>query len=71
MNLEGKEERKMKVTVDEETCIGCGLCAETCPDVFEMKDDKAYAKMEEVPEDLADACQEAADGCPVEAIQID
>ena len=61
----------MKATVDEETCIGCGLCAETCPEVFEMNDDKARAKMDEVPEDLAESCREAAEGCPVEAIQIE
>jgi ferredoxin len=61
----------MKVTVDEETCIGCGLCAETCPEVFELKDDKAVAKMEEVPENLVDSCKEAAEECPVEAIQVE
>lgn len=61
----------MRVLIDEETCIGCGLCAETCPDVFEMKDDKATAKMDEVSDDLADACREAAEECPVEAIQIE
>ena len=61
----------MKVTVDEETCIGCGLCSETCPEVFELKDDKAVAKMEEVPENLVDSCKEAAEECPVEAIQVE
>ena len=61
----------MRVTVDEETCIGCGLCAETCPEVFEMNDEKARVKVDEVPEDLADTCREAADDCPVEAIQIE
>jgi ferredoxin len=61
----------MRVTVDEETCIACGLCAETCPEVFELKDDKAIAKMEEVPEDLVESCREAAEECPVEAIQVE
>ena len=61
----------MKVTVDEETCIGCGLCTETCPEIFEMKDDKACVKGDEVPGDLADACREAAEECPVEAIEVD
>ncbi len=61
----------MRVTVDEETCIGCGLCAETCPEVFEMKDDKAVAKMDEVLDNLADTCREAAEECPVEAIQVE
>jgi len=59
----------MRVTVDEETCIGCGLCAETCPEVFEMNDDKARVKVDEVTEDVIDSCKEAVENCPVEAIQ--
>jgi ferredoxin len=61
----------MRAIVDEETCIGCGLCAETCPEVFEMVDEKARAKVDEVPEEFAEACREAAEDCPVEAIQIE
>lgn len=61
----------MLVKVDEETCIGCGLCAEDCPDVFEMNDDKARVKVDEVPEGIAEACREAAENCPVEAIEIE
>jgi ferredoxin len=61
----------MKVTVDEETCIGCGLCSETCPEVFEMSDDKATVKVNKVPENAIKTCREAAENCPVEAIQIE
>ncbi len=61
----------MKATVDEETCIGCGLCVETCPEVFELTDDKATVKVDEVPAQVADTCREAAENCPVEAIQIE
>jgi len=61
----------MRAIVDEETCIGCGLCAETCPEVFEMGDDKARVKVDEVPEDAVDTCKEAAEDCPVEAITIE
>jgi len=54
--------------VDQDTCIGCGLCAENCPEVFFMRDDgKAEAK----PGDCAEhALEETAELCPVEAIQI-
>lgn len=61
----------MKAIVDEETCIGCGLCAETCPEVFEMNDDKARVKSDEVPAGVVESCKEAAENCPVEAIQIE
>ena len=29
----------MKAVVDKETCIGCGLCTNICPAVFDMDDD--------------------------------
>jgi ferredoxin len=61
----------MKAIVDEETCIGCGLCAETCPEVFEMNDDKAHVKVDEVPADVLESCKEAAENCPVEAVQME
>jgi len=59
----------MRVRV-EDTCTACGLCVDTCPEVFEMGDDMAQAITDEVPAEHEDAVQQAADECPVEAIVV-
>lgn len=60
----------MQATVDKELCSGCGLCAETCPDVFEMDNDIAKVKVNPIPANAESCCKEAAEGCPAEAIKI-
>jgi ferredoxin len=55
----------------EDTCTACGLCVDTCPDVFDMGDEMAIVIVDEVPADFEDAVQQAADECPVEAIIVD
>lgn len=57
----------MKVRI-EDNCTACGLCVDTCPDVFEMGPDMARVIVEEVPAEFEEAAQQAADECPVEAI---
>ncbi len=59
---------KYKVSVDQEKCIGCGACVAVCGDVFEIKDTKAQAKQSETDKDCA---KEAADACPVDAINVE
>jgi len=51
-----------------DSCIGCGLCESTCPEVFHMNGDVAVAIEGEVLE-LALAAAEAKEGCPVGAIE--
>ena len=61
----------MKATVNKDTCVGCGLCEEICPEVFEMDDDNiAKAKVNPVPPAAETTCRNAAEDCPVEAIAI-
>lgn len=57
----------MKFKVDQETCIGCGACGETCPDVF-VVEDVSSVKMDEVPSELEASALEAEECCPVAAI---
>lgn len=61
----------MKVSVDQDLCVGCGLCTATCPDIFEMKGDKAVPKVKIVPAASEDSVKQAKDECPVEAIIIE
>ena len=60
----------MRPVVDEELCIGCGNCAEICPMVFQLVDEKSKVIDEEACE-FADCCEAAAENCPVEAITIE
>lgn len=53
-----------------ENCIGCGMCAGICPEVFRMTDENVAVASEEVLPEQEMAVQEAADNCPVSAIEI-
>ena len=60
----------MHAAVDAETCVGCGLCADNCTEVFEMEEGVAGVIVDEVPAEAEESCKEAAEACPVEAIKI-
>ncbi len=60
----------MKVRI-EDTCTACGLCVDTCPEVFEMGSDIAQVTVDEVPPEFEEAAQQAVDECPAEAIIVE
>lgn len=61
----------MKATIDRSGCIGCGLCAETCPAVFRMADDGlAEVYTDPVPADSEASAVDAQDSCPVSVIEV-
>jgi ferredoxin len=67
--LENKETSMgRKVILDEECCVGCGSCAELCPDVFEM-DEEGEKALVILPEGGSEECiEEAMTACPEECI---
>ena len=59
----------MKYIVNDD-CIGCGLCAGICPEVFALTDGgMAAAITAEIPDAVLGSAEEAKDGCPVSAIE--
>lgn len=56
-----------KVYVDEDTCIGCTLCTQMCPNTFEMVD-TGKSRAVEKPSDSEESIQTAIDACPVRCI---
>ncbi len=73
---------QLKVTVDREECISCGVCWATCEAVFEESSDDGLTQITAqyrvndslaeglVPADLEDCVRDAADSCPVEVIHV-
>lgn len=75
----------IKVTVDRDTCIGCGVAPATCPEVFVLGEDNGKNKIVDkyaektdehisigkVPEDLIECVKSAVEACPVAAIKFE
>ena len=55
------------IKVDQEKCIGCGLCAGNSPENFAMNSD---GKAEPIASEANDSAKEAANDCPVGAISV-
>ncbi len=61
----------MNIRIDAGACVGCSTCAEICPEIIIMDGDLACVKTTVVPEELEEACREAAESCPVEAVILE
>ncbi len=73
----------MRVWIDQDLCVGNGICEEICPDVFYLDGDIAYIREEQrllprgqsgtlnVPASLESAVVDAADECPAACIYLD
>ncbi len=57
----------IKINLDE--CIGCGVCAQLCPEVFVLDENEGRCMV--VSQNFSESCKEAVDSCPVSAIISD
>lgn len=57
----------MTISVNKETCIGCGSCVALCPETFQMGND---GKSEVISQDNIECAKNAAESCPVQAIIV-
>ena len=62
----------MKVTVDQDKCVGAGQCVLLAPDVFDQRDsDGVVVLLQEFPpSELHDDVRQAAQVCPALAIEL-
>ena len=58
----------MNTRVNED-CIGCGMCVEVCPEVFQIGAD-GLSQVVGDPNTCTDRVLQAAEVCPVNAIEI-
>jgi ferredoxin len=62
----------MKGFVDKDACIGCGLCAGICPEIFAMDaDGKAQAADKKIADGVMERAKDAELQCPTSAIKIE
>lgn len=62
----------MKIEADLDLCQGHGQCEESAPEVFVVGDDAVvHLLMEDPPEAMRPAVEEAARRCPVDALRVE
>ncbi len=62
----------LKAIVNRDDCIGCELCTQICPEVFQMDDEQiATVIANPVPASVEDKAKDAEDSCPTSAITIE
>ena len=61
---------KSKVAINQDYCVGCGICVKMMPDVYELINQKAYARLENVNSGNMTMLHKTVSKCPTQAITI-
>lgn len=63
--------------VDQETCIACGACGATAPDIYDYDNEGiAFVLIDEnqgtvpVPNEVEEEVHDAHEGCPTDSIKV-
>ena len=65
--------KQLKISVDEDKCIGAGQCAFTAPHIFDQRDEDGIVILldEDPPDGEQPLARNAAAGCPASAITVE
>lgn len=61
----------MKACVNRETCISCGLCVLTCPEIFSFDEEGIAKATGQITDEIYAMAESARTSCPVDAIDIE
>ncbi|MBS4536463.1 permease [Clostridium sp. D2Q-14] len=56
--------------INDDYCIGCGLCVKTLPEIYEMKNKKAIVKNSNPSKKVYDSIDKTIQKCPTQAIKF-
>jgi ferredoxin len=64
---------KLRITVDEDVCVGAGLCVLSSSEVFDQRDEDGVVKLLQVypDQDLYEKVLGASRKCPSHAIKVE
>jgi ferredoxin len=62
---------RLRVIADRSACCGYGVCAEICPEIYQVDDIGVVKLLQEiVPQGLEAKAKEAAAACPQSALRV-
>ena len=59
----------MNIKINQDDCIGCGVCSQICPENFKLDEDAGKAEV--IGDKVAACAKEAIESCPVGCITQD